>query len=207
MGWRDILDADRESTSSAPQKAQNTQKTAPSSYSANKAYYADESEAQRESKLLEALARACAAHDLLPIDLQGAMSSSDIAAFARGDMCDGMLAAFARALVERRMLDKGLLPDSYTERSFCSGCGPVWLWLRGNVIGCPWCKNRSNEAPIPRPASVQCGDCQNFLRTDHKFLGHCAVDQPEAPAGLVSSDERYCERFLPASWFFEKNFY
>lgn len=200
VGWRELLAAESESTSIVPHNPLNTQKAEPSRETANFAHNANcasSSQGSNESRLLETLAKACESHDLLPIEARQAMSSCDAAAYDRGELGEEMLSGFVKALVQRRAMDTGVCPDSYSERADCAGCGPVWLWRPGNVIGCPWCKNRLRGAPIPRPISVECGACRNFLRTDHKFLGHCVVGEPEAPAGLVDSDKRFCVKFLP----------
>lgn len=42
---------------------------------------------------------------------------------------------------------------------------------------------------------TRCCDCAHFKRADHPNLGHCAMGQPEAPAGLWDTDRRYCEQY------------
>ncbi len=200
MAWRKILNAECESAPIASHNPHNTQKVEQRGATVNcalNANCASPSQGSKESRLLEALARACSSHDLLPIEARQAMSSWDVSAFDRGDLGDEMLSGFVEALAQRRAMDKGICPDSYSKRADCAGCGPVWLWVSGDVIACPWCMNRLRGAPIPRPVSIECGGCRNFQRTDHKFLGHCAVGEPEAPAGLVDTDKRCCVRFLP----------
>ena len=198
MGWREILKVESALAPVTPHNPQNTRKSWQLVETANcapNANCANPSQGSKESRLLEALAKACASHDLLPIEARQAMSSRDVSAFDRGDLGDEMLLGFVEALSQRRAMDEGICPDTYRERADCAECGPIWLWMSGNVIGCPWCKNRLRGAPIPRPVQVECGACENFQRTDHKFLGHCAVGEQEAPAGLVDSDKRFCVRF------------
>jgi hypothetical protein len=200
MGWREVLQVKSLHVSVIPHNPQNTQKVEQIDVTANcalNANCASPSEGSKESLLLEALAKACASHDLLPIEARQAMSSWDVSAFDRGDFGDEMLSGFVKALVQRRAMDVGICPDFYSKRADCAGCGPVWLWVSDNVIGCPWCMNRLRGGPIPRPVSIECGGCRNFQRTDHRFLGHCAVGEPEAPAGLVDTDKRCCVRFIP----------
>ncbi len=47
---------------------------------------------------------------------------------------------------------------------------------------------------------VQCGECTHFRRITgtyaHPNLGHCAVGEPEAIAGLWDTDFRYCNAFV-----------
>ena len=45
--------------------------------------------------------------------------------------------------------------------------------------------------------AVACANCRHFRRIDHPHLGHCAVDEPEAIAGLWDTDRRGCMRWLP----------
>jgi hypothetical protein len=61
--------------------------------------------------------------------------------------------AIVDSLVQRHEMDSGQVPEHYTEVAHCKGCGPVWLWFAGDVLGCPWCWNRANGHPIPRPKS------------------------------------------------------
>lgn len=54
---------------------------------------------------------------------------------------------------------------------------------------------QASEVPAP-PGPVRCADCAHFERTrHHPNLGHCAQGQPEAVAGLVDLDLRWCGRF------------
>ena len=208
MGWREILKVESAHVPVPPHNPQNTRKSWQLVETANcapNANCANPSQGSKESRLLEALAKACASHDLLPIEARQAMSSRDVSAFDRGDLGDEMLLGFVEALSQRRAMDRGICPDSYSKRADCAECGPIWLWMSGNVIGCPWCKNRLWGAPIPRPVQVECGACENFQRTDHKFLGHCVVGEPEAPAGLVDTDKRCCVRFLPNKSFLNES--
>ena len=110
-----------------------------------------------------------------------------------------VLEALAHAVVTRRQRERGECPPHWTERCECAGCGPVFLWPGGpaRVLGCPWCFNRAEGRPIPRPVAVTCGTCRHFHRIDHPLLGHCAVGEPEAIAGLWDTDRRGCALFLP----------
>jgi len=111
-----------------------------------------------------------------------------------------VLEALAHAVVTRRQREQGERPPYWTETCQCAGCGPVFLWAGSpaRVLGCPWCFNRVEERPIPRPMAVTCGSCQHFERIDHPHLGHCAKGEPEAIAGLWDTDHRGCARWLPS---------
>jgi len=124
------------------------------------------------------------------------LAPEDIEDWRKGDISYDTLAAFTRSLVQRREMEKGKVPLHYTERATCKQCGPVWLWFSGTVLGCPWCWNRTAGRPIPRPQSVNCGECSHFERTDHPHLGHCAKGEPEAIAGLWDTDRRWCESYV-----------
>ncbi len=110
-----------------------------------------------------------------------------------------VLEALAHAVVTRRQREWGECPPHWTERCECAGCGPVFLWpgSPARVLGCPWCFNRAEGRPIPRPVAVTCITCRHFHRIDHPHLGHCAVGEPEAIAGLWDTDRRGCARWLP----------
>ena len=111
-----------------------------------------------------------------------------------------VLQALANAVITRRQRERGECPPHWTEHCDCAGCGPVFLWpgSPARVLGCPWCFNRVEERPIPRPVDVTCGACQHFERIDHPHLGHCATGEPEAIAGLWDTDRRGCARWLPS---------
>jgi hypothetical protein len=110
-----------------------------------------------------------------------------------------VLEALAHAVITRCQRERGECPPHWTEHSECAGCGPVFLWpgSPARVLGCPWCFNRAEGRPIPRPVAVTCGACRHFRRIDHPHLGHCAVGEPEAIAGLWDTDRRGCARWMP----------
>ena len=46
------------------------------------------------------------------------------------------------------------------------------------------------------PGMVSCGECQHFRRFDyHPHLGHCALGEPMAAAGIWDADVRWCRVF------------
>lgn len=131
----------------------------------------------------------------LPASLVHKLTSDELAEVT-GEP-DKVLAAYLRALECTRVREAGQIPDEYHKKAYCRGCGWVWLFMSGTADGCPWCWNRAKGLPIPRPA-VHCIDCRHFQRTDHPHLGHCAIRQPEAPAGLWDTDRRVCVRWTPS---------
>lgn len=111
-----------------------------------------------------------------------------------------VLEALAHAVITRRQRERGERPSHWSETCDCADCGPVYLW-RGSpasVLGCPWCLNRAEGQPIPRPVAVTCGTCRHFQRINHPHLGHCDKGRPEAIAGLWDTDRRGCDRWLPS---------
>ena len=151
----------------------------------------------RKSTLNETLTTAC--HDLtiIPVEVRKALAPEDIDDWHNGDISIETLTTFARSLEQRREMDQGIVPMDFTEHATCTQCGPVWLWFSGEVLGCPWCWNRMKEIPIPRPHSVQCGDCTYYERIDHPHLGHCAKNEPEAISGIWDTDHRCCKKYVP----------
>ncbi|QBQ56295.1 hypothetical protein [Nitrosococcus wardiae] len=143
------------------------------------------------------MAEACHGLPLTPREVRKAFTPEDLEDWLNGSLPQDTLVTFSQALVQRRMMDEGKRPPSYTEPAICQNCGPIWLWFSGEVQGCPWCWNRIAHRPIPRPQPVCCGDCAHFQRIDHPHMGHCVQGEPEGIAGLWDTDRRHCERYLP----------
>jgi len=199
MSWRETLGVSLSKTASYTYNTYKSQKSLESSNSTYCTYstYRDRNAETDNANLLETLADVCRGLDITPVEVKEALSPEDIADWRKGAISGDTLAAFARALAQRRERDQGKRPAHYTEQATCKHCGPIWLWFSGEVPGCPWCWNRAADKPIPRPCSVHCGDCIRFGRSDHPHLGHCAKGKPEAIAGMWDTDRRYCERFIP----------
>ena len=45
-----------------------------------------------------------------------------------------------------RMIDKGLVPPTFTTYAYCERCGLVPLDMEGSFAGCPWCFGYPGEA-------------------------------------------------------------
>lgn len=62
------------------------------------------------------------------------------------------LFAFRQALITRRMIERGEVPEHYTTSTNCRRCGfvPIFEGCPPEVQGCPWCFNRIRGFPIPR---------------------------------------------------------
>ncbi len=149
------------------------------------------------SDILEALSTACNGLEVCPTESKKALAREDVDLWDRGDIGTDELRAFCHAIDTGRTISQGMRPAHFTEHATCKHCGPVWLWIAGDVLGCPWCRNRLNDRPIPRPVSVRCGNCQHFKRTNRPHLGRCGKGEPEAIGGLWNDSPRNCDRHLP----------
>lgn len=103
-------------------------------------------------QLDEELSNICEGIPLTVSELRNELSPEDVEYWLQGEVSAANMSAFARSLVQRREMEKGLVPAHYTERASCAQCGEVWLWFSGEVLGCPWCWNRIRGRPIPRPS-------------------------------------------------------
>lgn len=202
MSWRETLGVTLSTETPYTHNSQNTQKPheqeihpIPRGNCADIADSAYRDSEQESSKLLEALADACKGLDITPGEVKEALAAEDIDDWHKGAISTDTLTAFARSLVQRWEMFQGKRPDHYTEQASCKHCGPIWLWFTGEVQACPWCWNRIADKPIPRPGSVNCGDCIHFERIGHPHLGHCAKGEPENIAGLWDTDKRSCDRW------------
>ena len=194
MSWREALGTAAPPLSST-QSTQYSQKLEQHHLSAD---CADTAQEENKSRLLEMLSNACKGLKINAVEVLEELSQEDIEAWEQGEVSVEALSAFAASLVDRRMMNQGKRPAHFTEKAECSQCGPIYLWSSETVHGCPWCHNRAEGLPIPRPGSIRCGHCIYFERVDyHPHLGHCAKGEPEAIAGLWDSDRRYCLLYVP----------
>ena len=151
----------------------------------------------RKSPLFETLAPLCRDSDITPREVVDALDEEDITAWQAGEIGPDALAAFIRALTIRRDIERGRRPEHYDQVATCAHCGPVWAWFEGNVWGCPWCRNRLNGGPIPRPERVRCADCARYEREKHPHLGICLAGERGGPAGLWDTTRRACVYWMP----------
>ena len=115
-------------------------------------------------------------------------------------MGDNTIRSLSNTLICKKKRASGIVPKFYTEPREGWHCGPVCLWpgTPRRVLACPWCVNRLNDLPIPRPYVIRCRDCLYFRRkVTHPHLGHCDAGMPEPVAGMWDDDRRDCGRFLP----------
>lgn len=154
-------------------------------------------EAVAATEIMAVLREACADTIITPSEVFERLGSEAVSDWAAGAIESEALEAFARSLDGVAAIERGERPAHYTHEATCHHCGPVWLWTAGSFEGCPWCRNRLEGKPIPRPHAVRCADCQHFERTAHARLGHCIAGQPEPPAGLWDTTVRDCHYFLP----------
>jgi len=200
MNWRAVLRAEIPTPAPSPHYSHNPQNSSPSANCGDCGDIGD-----RDSKLLEALAAACAGLGIKPGEVRAALAVEDVEAWEAGELPGETLTAFARSLAQLQAMATGQVPSHYTTTATCRHCGPVWTWpedgkirARPPVLSCPWCWNRLDRLPIPRPEPLPCGDCRHFMRrADHPRLGSCAAGEPEAPAGLWDAERRACLYWLP----------
>jgi len=84
-------------------------------------------------------------------DVYNELSTEDIDGLNEGLISTDTLNCFIKSLIDRQKINQGIRPNNYNKPAICKNCGPVWLWFSGEVLGCPWCWNRANGNPIPRP--------------------------------------------------------
>ncbi|MCG7969992.1 MAG: hypothetical protein JBO36_04980 [Candidatus Thiodiazotropha taylori] len=198
MSWRDTLGVIRFNVATATHNSHNAQKPLELSNCENIANYAHR-DSEDDSYLLEKLAEACRDLKITPSEVRKSLTPEDIENWRNGEFGDDTLVAIAQALVQRKEMNQGKRPAHYTKQATCQHCGPIWLWFSGKVQGCPWCWNRVAERSIPRPCSVQCGNCHAFERSNHPHLGYCTKGVSAAIAGLWDTDRRYCDQYLPST--------
>lgn len=203
MSWREILGVVPETEIPYAQNSHNAQNPAEVGNCADIADSAYRDSSEEQSKLLEAVSGACAELDITLSEVLDSLAEEDVEDWRNGLIDGDTLAVFARSLAQRREMKQGKRPDHYTEQAVCKQCGPIWLWLSGEVLGCPWCWNRVAGKPIPRPEAVHCRDCAHFERIDHPHLGHCKEGQPEAVAGIWDTDSRMCEFWVKGKSYIE----
>ena len=191
MSWREVLGVTHSTEQSYTHNTHNTQNAHSLNNIAVSADYAEDN-----SKLFDALSAAATDLPITPAELRGVLTQKDIENFHTGKITVETLIALARSMVLRRELNQGKVPSRFNKHAICKQCGPVWLWDSSEVVFCPWCLNREEGKPIPRPVAVNCGTCRHFQRIDHPNLGHCAKGEPEAIAGNWDTDSRCCDYFI-----------
>ena len=197
MSWRQTLGIVETQSIPDTHNSQNTHKLLNQGNCADIAYCAYSHPNKNVPPLMEMLSEVCVGLTITPSDLKAALDDDALSGFANGDISNDVIKVFAKSLIQRHKMDKGVRPHNYNIVAKCKGCGPVWLWISGNVEGCPWCFNRATDKPIPRPHEIRCGDCLNFKRIPHPHLGHCTKGKPESIAGRWDDDEHMCDRFYP----------
>ena len=156
MNWRSIL---RGAKSDSPeQNSQNSQKTTSTVISANSANIAEPDPDDIRKQLLDAIEPACRGRELTAEEVVDKLSSDDISDWRNGRINNQTLATFARSLIELRAMETGQPPAHYIAVGYCEQCGPIWSWHGGRVSACPWCRNRLEGRPIPRPYQDATGD-------------------------------------------------
>ncbi len=131
-------------------------------------------------------------------EIRASLDKDDVEGWINSKTSTNALVSKAIIKLARHEINQGNIPVYFNKKAVCALCGPVWLWSEANVSGCPWCSNRAENLPIPRPVTVTCGACRHFQRIDHPHLGHCVKGEPEAISGLWDTDRRNCDRWREA---------
>ena len=201
MSWRETLGVTLLTEGSYAQNAHNTQKPAAPSNCADNADSASRDPGEDGSRLLEALTHACRGLTIKPREVRDALAPEDIEGLRCGEVSGETLVTFAASLHQRRDMERGIRPASYTEQATCAQCGPIWLWTPGQVLGCPWCWNRICGLLIPRPHRVQCAECRHWTPDsigDGGGIGTCEVGGlPPGQLPAYPRTERTCDYWLP----------
>ena len=201
MSWRETLRGTHSREYPYAHNSHNTQNSADPGNCADSADSAYGDPEEDDSRLLEALAHACRGLPIKPAEVRDALAPEDIEGWRCGEVSGETLATFAASLAQRREMERGIRPTSYTEQATCAQCGPIWLWTPDDVLGCPWCWNRIRGLPIPRPHPVCCIECRHWTTDaigDEGGIGTCAVGGPpsdQMPA--YPRAERICDQWLP----------
>ena len=148
-----------------------------------------------------ALKRACAGADLEPADLLAAMAEEEIEVIGTDELPLAALTDLAAAMAATRARAAGRVPKGWIKVVTCAGCGPVWLW-RGapdTVEACPWCHERHQGRPVPRPRRVACATCSRFVPDPlgDGGIGTCEIDIPLTEPPRFPFAPRGCAWWLP----------
>ena len=143
MSWREVLGASAVAEY-APTHNPHITRNMPSN--ASSAVNADSAEHQA---LRELLANVVDGEQITPDDVHGVLTPEELSQCYCSAISAAELSAIAESIVQRKAMYLGKIPAHYTEVAFCKGCGPVWLWFSGEVVGCPWCWNRAAGYPVP----------------------------------------------------------
>ena len=63
-----------------------------------------------------------------------------------------LLEAAMRRVTEAKQMERGVVPDAFTQTTDCKYCGPVYVpegWPQPTANNCHWCMNRLKGLPIP----------------------------------------------------------
>lgn len=146
MSWRDILSVPSLNETTTTQNSQNPHNT---HVQDNNAYCANFT--QGELTLFNALYTICQNLPITAAELYEALSQQDVNDWLENKLCVDELIVFANSLIQHRLMNKGIRPSHYKHQATCKQCGPIWLWISEEVLGCPWCWNKATDKPIPCP--------------------------------------------------------
>ena len=58
-----------------------------------------------------------------------------------------------RSVIEAKQMERGVVPNAFTQTTDCKYCGPVYVpegWPQPATNNCPWCLNRLKGLSIPK---------------------------------------------------------
>lgn len=96
--------------------------------------------------------RACKGLRLDAVELAASLTPEDAETVTGGAEGPEVLRAYALAVCDRKLRERGIAPAHYTARTHCKGCGlvPIFEGCPPQVEGCPWCWNRVKGLPVPK---------------------------------------------------------
>lgn len=145
MSWREVLGASAVADVCSvhyPHNAQN--QGCPDNF-------ANTAEIALGTNLRSFLATAVQERPITAEEVMDSLAAKDVEGWYSNEISADRMRAIVESLAQRHEMNSGHVPEHYTEVAHCKGCGPVWLWFAGDVLGCPWCWNRAKGHPIPRP--------------------------------------------------------
>lgn len=138
---------------------------------------------------------ALCADQWLPLETVHGLSDADLEAAEDLPLYDRR--RYLHTVAEGRQMAMGRLPEGFTKKAYCDGCGAVWMpeGHPDHLQACPWCLHRLAGVSLPRPM-VPCGDCVFFLPypgNPAAGTGQCSVGHRSRWAMQLHA----CQEFWP----------
>ncbi len=102
---------------------------------------------------LRATLRRLAIQHGLPLGIVERMPDSDLEpANCAHLLTEAGLLVWLRMLRDDAAMLDGIVPPDWTHQATCARCGPIWHWVPGDHVACPWCAVRESGRAVPHPA-------------------------------------------------------